>query len=616
MTSLSVLVQHGRYSEAWSQLLDESKTVSDHAQFLALVRQRDRLAKTAPRPPAPRTVRLALLGGATTETLEGPLALAIEATGLGCEIRRGQYNAFAQEILDPDSPLLASPLDVAVLLVTPANIPTWPEPGDDLARVQQIVDEVCGYWVDLCKRLHERAGCEVVLNNFHPLPTRPLGTAGTRLPWDRNNFLRRLNVALGDRLPPYLHLNDVDALAARHGLFRWFDERYWYHAKQPVSFECLVPFVRSVARIVGALFGVTGKCLVVDLDNTLWGGVVGDDGYEGIVIGEGDPVGEAFKTFQEYLFRLKQRGVLLAVASKNDENNALSVFANRPEMVLKREDFVAFKANWEPKPLNLRAIAAELNIGLNSLVFVDDNPVERDQVRQALPEVAVVELTTDPADYPRLLDEAGLFEITTLSGEDQQRSQQYEQNVRREALRQSVGDYRAYLGTLEQKAVLAPFEDRYLDRITQLVNKSNQFNLTTLRLTRSEVEARMQDLGRVCVYVRLADRFGDNGLISVVCGVREDTRLVIDEWLMSCRVLNRGVEQLVCNHLADRARAWGLASIEGLYRPTAKNALVREHYAGLGFTLVEQSADGTTRWSLDIARFEPFDTPIQLVKDY
>src|SRR5262249_14064544 len=298
-------------------------------------------------------------------------------------------------------------------------------------------------------------------------------------------LLRPLTAPPAPRPPSSLYLNAVAALPARHGLFRWFDERYWYHAKQPVSFECLVPFVRSIARIVGALFGVTGKCLVVDLDNTLWGGVVGDDGFEGIVIGEGEPVGEAFKTFQEYLVRLKQRGVRLAVASKNDEHNALSPFANRPEMVLKREDFAAFKANWEPKPVNLRAIAAELNIGLNSLVFVDDNPVERDQVRQALPEVAGVELTTGPADYPRVLDEAGLFEITTLSGEDQQRSQQYEENVRRDALRQSVGDYRAYLGTLDQRAVLAPFEDRYLDRITQLVNKSNQFNLTTLRLTRS-----------------------------------------------------------------------------------------------------------------------------------
>src|SRR5262249_1890264 len=305
MTSLSVLVQHGHYSEAWSKLLDEAKTVSDHAQFLALVRQRDRLAKTAPRPPAPRTGRLALLGGAPTETLEGPLGLAVEAPRLGCEIPRGQYNAFAHDIPHPHPPpptpppppprpLLPSPVDVAVRVATPANIATWPEPRDDLARVQQIVDEVCGYWIDLCKRLHERTGCEVVLNNFHPLPTRPLGTAGARLPWDRNNFLRRLNVALGDHLLPYLHLNDLDALAARHGLFRWFDERYWYHAKQPVSFECLVPFVRSVARIVGALFGMTGKCLVVDLDNTLWGGVVGDDGYEGIVIGEGDAVGEAF----------------------------------------------------------------------------------------------------------------------------------------------------------------------------------------------------------------------------------------------------------------------------------------------------------------------------------
>ena len=226
-------------------------------------------------------------------------------------------------------------------------------------------------------------------------------------------------------------MNDVESLSAKHGLLEWFDPRYWFHAKQPVSFDCLLPYVRNTARIIGALFGCSAKCLVLDLDNTLWGGVVGDDGPEGLVIGEGNPVGEAFKAFQEYLLKLKERGVMLAVCSKNEESNAVAAFEKRPEMVLKREDFVLFKANWRPKPENLREIASELNIGIDTLVFVDDNPAEREHVRLSLPNVKVVELSEDPADYPHLLDEVGFFETTAVSAEDQERTRKYHENSQR-----------------------------------------------------------------------------------------------------------------------------------------------------------------------------------------
>ncbi|MGH7818536.1 MAG: HAD-IIIC family phosphatase, partial [Candidatus Binatia bacterium] len=336
----------------------------------------------------------------------------------------------------------------------------------------------------------------------------------------------------------------------------------------------------------------------------------------GIAIGEGDPVGEAFKAFLEHVLRLKQRGVLLAVCSKNEDAIARAPFRERSEMVLRLEDFACFRIDWRPKPVALREIAAELNIGLDSLVFVDDNPVEREHVRQWTPEVRVVELTDDPADYPRLLDEAGHFEVTTLSTEDAQRTRQYQENARRRELEASVADYRAYVSSLEQRAVVGSFEEAHLDRITQLINKSNQFNLTTLRMSRSEVEAAMRDGMALTATVRLADRFGDNGLISVFLARRDGDELRIDEWLMSCRVLNRGVEQLLLNHVVEEARRMGARTLHGVYIPTPRNALVRDHYKSLSFAPAGGEEDGTTHWTLDVSAYRPFDPAITVVEDY
>jgi FkbH-like protein len=382
--------------------------------------------------------------------------------------------------------------------------------------------------------------------------------------------------------------------------------------------DALPPYVRGQARVLGALFGRSAKCVVVDLDNTLWGGVVGDDGVDGIAIGQGDPVGEAFLAFQQYLLGLKQRGILLTVSSKNELANALAPFELRPEMALRRTDFVAFRANWDPKPDNIRAIAQELNIGLDSLVFVDDNPREREHVRQQLPTVRVVELGDDAADYPRLLDGTGWLEAVRLTEEDLGRTEQYQSNELREELRKSAAGYEGYLASLDQIAVVAPYESRHLDRIAQLINKTNQFNLTTRRQTRSEVESEMNDSGRVTAYVRVADRFGDNGLISVFSARRNGDGLDIEQWLMSCRVLNRGVERLLFNWVAGHARNLGIRTIRGTYLPTAKNGLVRELLPSLGFTPVEGAtpSDGITQWVCSLEQFEPQPVQIRLVDDY
>jgi FkbH-like protein len=340
--------------------------------------------------------------------------------------------------------------------------------------------------------------------------------------------------------------------------------------------------------------------LVLDLDNTLWGGVIGDDGPDKIVIGRETPRGEAFTAFQEYLVRLKDRGVLLAVCSKNDDAMARRGFAH-PDSVLKLSDFAAFVANWEPKHQNIEAIARQLNLGLDSFVFIDDNPAERHLVQAQLPMVAVPNVGDDVCRYPAIVDAARYFEPISLSAEDAQRTQLYAQNAEREALAQTFEDYGAYLDSLAMVGEIDAFSPVYLDRITQLTNKTNQFNLTTRRYTKPEMEAVAADPGYITLYGRLTDVFGDNGLVSVVIGRREEQTLHVDLWLMSCRVLKRGMEDAMLDALVLRARGVGVDRIVGHYIATPRNGMVADHYEKLGFTRIPGDNSDRTSWTLRIA---------------
>jgi FkbH-like protein len=501
---------------------------------------------------------------------------------------------------------------VTVVLTASPHVPGFPALTASRDEVERAVDEVCDALIAPCVAFHERTGAAMVVNNFHPLHGRPAGNFGARLPGDPTQFIRRLNLALSDRAPRSVHIHDVASLAERRGLDAWFDERYWYLAKQPMSFTWAADYCRSLASLVGALLGRTRKCLVLDLDNTLWGGVIGDDGVAGIAIGEGSAVGEAFKAFQQYVLALKQRGVLLAVCSKNDDRIARSAFTDHPEMVLRLDDFVAFKATWRPKSEQLRAIAAEVNLPLDAFVFLDDNPAERAEVARALPEVAVLDLPDDPGGFLRALDAAGLFEVATLTTEDVQRTATYQ--VRRQSIAAATGttDVSAYLASLDMIAEVRPFEPLAFERITQLVNKTNQFNLTTPRVVLSEILGLASDPAALTRTVRLRDRFGDHGLISVLYGHVQADRLTIDAWLMSCRVLGRGVERLLLNDVVAAARARGIQEIVGCYRATDRNGLVKGHYAGLGFTRdPDREATGPAGaewWRLAVAGAAPLET--------
>ncbi|MEM1128945.1 MAG: HAD-IIIC family phosphatase [Pseudomonadota bacterium] len=598
-------------ADPWRDLWREARDVTDYRKMLGLVRQRRRLVQGVPRPSNRAAARIALLSGSTVDMIAEPLSLAIEAAGVNGELHMAPYGTYASELLDPLSGTTTFNPDLAVVLLTPHDIGEWPAWDASAETVRTAAETVASGLISLCTTFHKRSGADLILSNFHGLPTRPYGAAGTKQPGEPNRFLMAVNTALADLAPSYVHILDVAALAAHHGVLNWVDARYWHEAKQPVAFACLPALVRGIAQEIGARYGCSAKCVVLDLDNTLWGGVVGDDGVDALKIGQGDPTGEAYQAFQHYLKALKSRGIMLAVCSKNEEVNALAPFRERDEMVLRRDDIVAFVANWSPKSENIRRIAKTLNIGLDALIFVDDNPFERGEVRQALPEVRVVELPEDPAGYVAALDQTGWLETLSISSEDAARSEMYANNAARQSLLEDVTDYGAYLASLNQVATVGPFEERRLDRIAQLVGKSNQFNLTTERLSRAELATMMGSPDHVTLTGQLSDRFGDNGLITVLAGRRDGDVLEVVLWLMSCRVLKRGMENYMLNTLVDAASAAGCRQIRGIYRPTVKNVLVRDHYADLGFQADGGTSDGETHWLLELDGFEPFETSIR-----
>jgi FkbH-like protein len=480
---------------------------------------------------------------------------------------------------------------------------------------------------------------------FQTLPQEPIAlfghlerrmAASLRRQIDRVNHLIQDQAAALDAL-----LLDVDALAGQVGTARWHDPRHWHWSKSAVAPAMLPLYADHLARLIAAWAGLARRCLVLDLDNTLWGGVIGDDGPDGIILGQGDAEGEAFLAVQRLALDLRRRGIVLAVASKNDAATARLPFRDHPDMLLGDDDIAVFIADWRDKASQLEEIARRLGWGLDALVLLDDNPAERRQVRDALPQVAVPELPADPAGMPLALMAGGWFETVTVSAEDQLRADHYTRQARMAATPPRREDFEAYLRGLEMRLTLAPIDARSRSRAAQLIGRSNQFNLTTRRIDAAGLAAIEADPARHCFAIRLADVFGDAGIISVVI-TREVTApdgspagatgriWAIDLWLMSCRVLNRRVEQAVLKALAGRARARGIGQLVGLYLPSGRNALVAGHYAGLGFTPCPAEAwphaapspsDGSgipalpeeaTVWSLALADYTPPELPIRI----
>ena len=422
------------------------------------------------------------------------------------------------------------------------------------------------------------------------------------------NYLARLNLLLQEKAPEYVIVHDVDWMATMKGRQLWNDPRHYYYAKLPCAPQYMPEYACNVASLIAALDGRSRKCLVLDLDNTLWGGIVGEDGVGGIRLGQGDPEAEAFVAFQKYVKDLRSRGILLAVCSKNEDSVARKAFQEHPEMVLRLSDFACFVANWNDKAANIRAIAHRLNIGLDSLVFIDDEPAERALVRSLLPEVAVPEMPDDPAEYIQTIEKYRYFQVVALAEEDLKRTEYYHADAFRAEVASAAGSLEEYLASLEMRAHVRPVEEVTLDRCVQLINRSNQFNLTTRRLAAAEARSRMENEEWLTLTVSLRDRFGESGLISIVMAHIEGGEIVIDTWVMSCRVMKRTVEHFLMNELHEMAKTRGLASIRGEYIPTAKNALVRDHYQEMGFARTGCEPDGRTCWTAAVCEFTPLKT--------
>jgi FkbH-like protein len=549
---------------------------------------------------------VAVLGGSTISEVIDLLELLLLADGFRPRFYQSQYNRFYEEaVLDPQRLADFRP-DVVYLCTSFFNIQSFPPLSATASDFNACVAAEMARFQSIWRSLRETIGCQVIQNNFEMPPCSILGNLDSVSYGGRTRFVNALNLEFAKEADarPWLAIHDVHSLSGLLGTKHWFDWNRWYSYKILTTPDASLALVKSLSAIVRAIYGKSRKCLVLDLDNTLWGGEVGDDGPEKICIGRETPVAEAYTAFQEYCLALRNCGVLLAVCSKNNEDTAKQGLAH-PDSVLKLNHFAAFKANWLPKHENIVAIASELNISLDSLVFVDDNPAERALVAAQLPMVAVPDVGSDVSTYATILSTGRYFEPVRISEEDLKRGDLYTADSLRKAVQAEFANYGEYLDSLDMKAEIDAFRPEYLVRIAQLTNKTNQFNLTTRRYTLAEIEAVANDPEHLTLYGKLADKFGENGLISVVIGRKEGDVLHLDLWLMSCRVLYREMELAMLDSLVERAKSFGIELVQGYYIPTAKNKLVADHYQKLGFSPeLNNSNEQGSVWRLRLKDYE------------
>ncbi len=558
-----------------------------------------------------KVIRIALLADCATQHLATIMRAIAARNGVQAELYEGNYDGVDLEILDPNSGLYAfAPQYVVILLSSEKLKARLYASGDRRTFADETVGRLENLWGAF--RAHSQA---TIIQSTFVLPSeRAFGNYELKVADSVGSIFTEINyrLAVKARETKNVLLNDVDFLAAAIGRAQWLDARMWNMAKTPCRLEHVPLLAQSLLDTMFAASGLIVKCVVLDLDNTLWGGVIGDDGLEGIALGEFDE-GEAFVGFQKFIRELKRRGIILAVVSKNEHANAVLPFREHPHMALKEEDISVFVANWDNKADNIRLIQKTLNIGFDSLVFLDDNPFERNIVREFLPEVVVPELPEDPSLYLQSLADLNLFETASFSEADLQRADQYREEAQRELTKTHFTDINDYLTSLAMEIRLERFNAFNLPRIAQLIQRSNQFNLMTRRYGEAACEAMMKDPSLAPLTLRLADKFGDYGLISVVILKHAGEDLEIDEYLMSCRVLQRGVESFTMNNIFSYAARLGAKRVVGHYLPTAKNDMVKGFFKSFGFEKVADGDGGASQWALAVDAYRPrqtFMTPV------
>lgn len=547
--------------------------------------------------------KIAILGGETTENIKLILELFLLNYGIKPEFYESEYNQYYEDGMFPNPELEAFKPDLIYICTCIRNIIDFPNLSDDRETVegkkQAVINKFTGLWDSISNRYH----CPVIQNNFEYPFFRLMGNRDAYDYHGRVNFVTSINMSFYEYAQSHdnFYICDVNYISSSYGLDKWADPYYWHMYKYAVAVPAIPYLSFNVANIIKSIYGKNKKAFNLDLDNTLWGGIVGDDGADNIEIGQETSLAQTYSEFQEYIKLHKQLGVLLTVNSKNDEANAISGF-ERPDSVLKKDDFVSFKANWNPKDMNLRETAGELTLLSESFVFVDDNPAERAIIESQVPGVAIPQIDRVER-YIQTIDKSGFFEVTSLSADDLKRNEMYQENAKRIELQASFANYEDYLKSLEMKGEIQSFIPMYMSRIAQLTNKSNQFNLTTKRYSQSEIEEAAEDPNRITLYGKLGDKFGDNGVVSIVIGRIDGAHrdeLHMELWLMSCRVLKRDMEFAMMDELVMKAKEAGITKIFGYYYPTAKNAMVKDFYSLQGFKKISEDEEGNTVWEFKV----------------
>ncbi len=548
--------------------------------------------------------RIAVLGGSTTGDIVTLLELFLLDMGIEPTFYESEYAQYWQDAMFPSEELARFAPDIVYIHTTNRNITAYPavtdKPEDIDALLKKEYDRFSQMWSAVSERYH----CPIIQNNFELPYYRLMGNKDCSDPRGRVSFVNRLNAMFCEysARTDNFYINDINYISSCYGLKEWSNPLYWNMYKYAMCVDAIPEFSFNLANIIKSVFGKNKKALALDLDNTLWGGVVGDDGVDNIQIGQETGVSQSYYEFQSYLKAQKDFGVMLTVCSKNDEENAIAGL-NHPEGVLKPDDFIIIKANWENKDRNIAQTAQELNILPDSIVFVDDNPAEREIVKSQIPGVRAP-VMDGVENYIQTLDRSGFFEVTSFSEDDIKRNDMYKANIQRAAQQASFESYTDYLLSLDMDATIDDFIPLYIQRITQLTNKSNQFNVTTKRYTAAEMEEVYKSDSYIRLYGKLIDKFGDNGVVSVVIGKKRGDTLDIELWLMSCRVLKRDMEFAMLDTLVDKCKSNGIKTIRGYYYPTAKNSMVKELYGTFGFTKVSEDDSGNTEWELATESYE------------
>ena len=548
--------------------------------------------------------KIAVLGGSTTNDIVVYLELFLLNCGIEPQFYQSEYGQYWQDAMFPGEELLSFKPDIVFIHTTSRNLTETPTTANTKEETDALLERQYAKFEQMWQKIAETYRCPIIQNNFERPFYRLMGNRDVSDYRGKSNFVSRLNQKFYEysQKTEGFYINDIDFISAVYGLREWSNPSYWNLYKYALCPEAIPEFSYNLANIIKSVFGKNKKALALDLDNTLWGGVVGDDGVDGIAIGQETGVAQSYYEFQSYVKSLKSLGVILTVCSKNDPENAIAGL-NHPEGALRPDDFILIKANWENKDRNILETANELNIFPDAIVFADDNPAEREIVRAQIPGVAVPAMD-GVENYIINLGRSGFFEVTNFSADDLARNEMYKANAERAAQQAAFGDYSEYLRSLEMTAIIDDFLPVYLERITQLTNKSNQFNVTTKRFTPTEMEAVFKSPEYIRLYGKLIDKFGDNGVVSVVIGRKNAEALEIELWLMSCRVLKRDMELAMLDRLVERAKAAGLQKLRGYYYPTAKNNMVRDLYERFGFAKVSEDEAGSTVWELAVDGYE------------